>query len=176
MGRARAGALAAAERVPVRARRSSSLVLAALVVLALAAAVLVGWWGHQLRRADDDARAAVEEATTHTQQLLSYDSRSLDADLARGRSLVTGDFAAQYAKTAAELIGPTTRAQEITTIAVVVRAALVSAGPDRVETLLYVNQATTSKADPTPRPTTSQIRVTLDRVGDRWLISDLHPV
>ena len=42
-------------------------------------------------------------------------------------------------------------------------------------TLLFVNQTATVDKSP-PTDTTSSVRVTLDKVGGRWLISGFDPV
>lgn len=175
-GRLAIGTVRRAGQLSDRARRVIRISLAGALVAGLIGIGLMSWqWSADIH-AEAGRWAALQSAKTRTEQLLSYNSHTLDADLARGRAQVTGDFATQYERTASELIGPATRAKEIVTVATVVRSALISAEPDRVETLLYINQATTSKEQPTPRPVTSQVRVTVSRVGDQWLISGMQPI
>jgi Mce-associated membrane protein len=50
-------------------------------------------------------------------------------------------------------------------------AASESATRDHAVVLLFVNQ-TIKIGDAAPADTTSSVRVTLDKVGDRWLVSD----
>ena len=65
--------------------------------------------------------------------------------------------------------------QLISSQAKVVAAAPVSADPQRTVVLLFVNQTVTVGDDP-PTESASSVRVTLDRVGERWLISQFDPV
>ncbi len=53
--------------------------------------------------------------------------------------------------------------------------ASVSANPGHVVVLLFVNQTVTVGTS-VPTATASSVRVTLDKVGDRWLISGFDPV
>jgi Mce-associated membrane protein len=51
----------------------------------------------------------------------------------------------------------------------------VSAKPDHAVVLLFVNQTVVMGTD-APTNTASSVRVTLDKVGDRWLVSGFDPV
>jgi Mce-associated membrane protein len=70
---------------------------------------------------------------------------------------------------------PGAKQQHVSTTATVPAAASVSATPDHAVTLLFVNQSATVDKSP-PTDTTSSVRVTLDKVGGRWLISGFDPV
>jgi Mce-associated membrane protein len=54
-------------------------------------------------------------------------------------------------------------------------AASVSATENHAVVLVFVNQTTTIGTD-APTASTSTVRVTLDKVDDRWLISQFDPV
>jgi Mce-associated membrane protein len=163
--------------LPPAVRRLVPIVLAVLV---LAAAVGVGLLGWQAMRAADAERAAAEAldaARTSTGQALSFDSKTIDADLARSRAVVSGAFAAQFEQRVNEVIMPAVRQQAVTTKAEVVRAALIGVRPGQVDALLFVDQTTTTSARPQPQRTPVQIRVTMTRTDDgRWLLSDLQPL
>jgi Mce-associated membrane protein len=55
------------------------------------------------------------------------------------------------------------------------RAASVSAAATHAVALFFVDQRVVQGAD-SPSGTASSVRVTLDKVGDRWLVSGFYPV
>ena len=167
---------AAAMRASPSRRLLVTGVVAGLIVAGLVAAGGLAWWRHAQQRDEAHTWDVVAQAKDRTEQLLSYDSDHLDADLARGRAQATGNYAARYQRTVDDVIAPAARAGRIITLARVARAALVRAEPGRVETLLFVNQAVTGEGRPEPRRLTSEVLVTMSQVGDQWLISDLRPV
>jgi Mce-associated membrane protein len=116
--------------------------------------------------------AGLEAATTRAHELLSYAPDSLDADLARARDGVSGDFAAQFAALQTQVVEPAVRAG-LTTEATVVRGSVVSAEPDRVVTLLFLDQRSI-RADVPQQVTPSRIEVTVVRAADQWLVADLR--
>ncbi|MEE9243690.1 MAG: hypothetical protein V3U55_06605, partial [Mycobacterium sp.] len=63
----------------------------------------------------------------------------------------------------------------IAAVASVPAAASVSATPTEAVALVFVNQTVSVGQDP-PTDTASSVRVTLQKVGDRWLISKFDPV
>lgn len=148
--------------------RGLCVLLAVAVVLALA----LGWRMFDTTSTEARTAAAIDAARTRTAQVLSLDASALDADLADARRQVTGDFAARFAEVVESLILPA-RDQAISTRAEVVRAAVVTSEPGRVQALLYVNQLTASAAEPEPRLSTTQVTVTMTLVDRQWLISQL---
>ena len=161
--------------VSPRARR----LLMALAGLVVVSALVVGWFGWQAfsaaqdRRAQDEALAA---ARTATAQVLSYSAPTLDSDLARSRSMISGVFAAKFAQLADNVIVPAVKEQSLATKAVVLNAAVIDAQPDQVRALLFVNQTSTMAGAPEPRTAANQVRVTMTAVDGQWLISDLQPL
>ena len=53
--------------------------------------------------------------------------------------------------------------------------ASISATPSQAVALVFVNQTVTVGND-APTSTNSSVKVTLNKVGDRWLISEFDPV
>jgi len=147
-----------------------------LVVVAAAIMVVLGTRYWVLASVPDRTAQALEAARTRTGEILGYDTATLDVDLATARAQVTGEFAHRFEEIAAQLVLPASRARSVVTRAEVVRAAVVAQTPDRVETLLFVHQVTTSAAEPQPRTSTSEIMVTMALVGDQWLVARLEPV
>ncbi len=54
--------------------------------------------------------------------------------------------------------------------------SVVEASPDRVVTLLYLNQITTSSESPEAVSSGSRVRVEMVKDGDDWLINWLTPI
>lgn len=176
IARVRAGVLRRAEALPESRRRLALRTVAGAVLLGLLVAAGLGWSIHRDSVARQETQAAVDAARTNTEQLLSVNVVSLDADLARAQTLVTEPFATLFKHTATEVIAPATRDRQLLTRTEVPHAAVISAEPDRAEVLVYLNQSTSSAIQPgPPEITTSQVRETLTRVGERWLISDFQP-
>ncbi len=128
---------------------------------------------HALDAARVDAvRAADDSAIT----LLSYDYHTVDDELKKARENLTGSFLDDYTKLTTTVVAPAARDQTIATKAVVVGSAVVSAELTRVVTLLFINQTTTTKTAPEPSQSGSRVTLTMDKVGDRWMVSALTPV
>jgi Mce-associated membrane protein len=113
------------------ARRLLPIVLAALLVASAVAVALLGWGAYSESRAQRTQDAALAAARDNTTQVLSYNSTTLDADLARSRGLISGGFAAKFEELASTVIVPAVRQQSLSTKATVVRAAVIDAQPDR---------------------------------------------
>jgi len=169
---------APAEEVPARsrARRLLPIVLAALLVVSALAVALLGWGAYSESRAQRTQDAALAAARDNTTQVLSYNSTTLDADLARSRGLISGGFAAKFEELASGVIVPAVRQQSLSTKATVVRSAVIDAQSDQVRALLFVNQTTTVGGQPAPHNATNQVRVTMTWTNGKWLISDMQPL
>lgn len=148
------------------------------VLVVVAAVIMAGLLARDLVLATkpDHSREALDAARARTAEVLSYDAATLDADLAVARAQVTGEFARQFEQLAGWLIQPESRERSIVIRAEVVRTAVISQSDDRLQALLFVNQTMTSPAEREPRHIARQLVVTVSRVGDQWLISDLRPV
>lgn len=150
--------------------------LAVAVLLAVVLTGALGWRAHSATSIQRATENAVDAARTRTAELLSVSAPTLDADLARARTQVTGDFTRRFDELVTTLIAPNTRHRGLTTRTTVTRAAVIDAAPDRVVTLLFVNQSTTRADAPQPVIHTSQAKVTMSRANGTWLISDLTPL
>ncbi len=124
-------------------------------------------------RARGEALVAAKQAA---HDLLSYDYRTMSADVARATAETTGAFAQEYAGTARQL---TTQARQLRAIvqATTTAPSVVSATADQVVVLVFVDQASVRKAagDKTPvtRIDQSRVRLTMTKVHGRWLVSQL---
>ncbi|HZC41712.1 MAG TPA: hypothetical protein VE343_13625 [Streptosporangiaceae bacterium] len=167
-------AVTRAGRLP---RRWRITVAAVLIVLVAGAAMTAVRLAAEAGRDAAVARArsgALAAATADMRQILSYDYRSIGADLARARADTTGQFRGEFGILAGQLIGPAAREQRTVTRATVPDAAVISATADRVVLLLFIDQTTTSKARQQPQRAASQVRVTMERAGGRWLVAQFQ--
>jgi Mce-associated membrane protein len=157
-------------------------VMAVLIVLCLlAAAACVAFAvttpsgsSSSLLSPNDSSALRAARSSVHT--ILSYDYRTITTDIANAKADSTGVFAGQYASTAKQLLSEASQVKAIVQ-ATIGSAGVVSASGDNVVVLLFVDQATVrktpGKATPTTRIDQSRVRVTMTRVGGRWLVSDL---
>ena len=172
----------AEEAAPAKTKRQISwprvLVYGLLPGLALSLALAAGYlkWQDSSARATQIARIeAVAAAKDSTIVLLSYQSDTVEKDLDAAKVRLTGTFKESYAQLIKDVVIPGSKREHISTKATVPAASVVSATPDHAVTLLFVNQTAVVDKDP-PADSSSSVRVTLDKVGGRWLISGFDPV
>ncbi|MBB4698458.1 Mce-associated membrane protein [Sphaerisporangium siamense] len=151
--------------------------VAAVVVAVLAVLVVVGHLRLRDLRVSEAASAeALAAARAYAPDMLSYDYRTIDADLARARGYATGTLAENY-RELARTLAPTVKRQQTVQQAVVAAAAVESATPDRVQVLLFVNMGTTKVVPGESRPQRqvlqSRARFVLVRGEDHWLVAEL---
>ncbi len=147
-----------------------------IVALLLAAAAGYLRWEDSSRRDADTARTeSVQAAKDSTVALLSYKPDTVEKDLGGARDRLTGSFLDAYTQLINTVVIPGAKEKQISAVASVPAAASVSAEPDHAVVLLFVNQTVVVGTDP-PTNTASSVRVTLDKVDDRWLISGFDPI
>jgi Mce-associated membrane protein len=168
---------AAAEQVS----RFSWIRIVALGVLP-AVALLLALGDGYLRWLDGSARASrvaaeesVKAATDSTIAILSYRPDTVDRDLTGAAGRLTGGFRQQYTQLVTDVVSPGAKQQHISAVATVPAAASVTATKNHAVVLVFIDQTTTIGND-APTQTTSSVRITLERVHDRWLISQFDPV
>ena len=144
----------------------------------LAIAVVAGLaWNDRRVSAEEDAREeALAAAGESVEQILSYDYRAIEEDIDAAKELTTGALRVQYDKTAPSLLSQARQVRAIVQ-ASVGSAGVISVDDDRAVVLLFVDQATVkqvgTEAEPTTRIDQNRVRVTMSKVGDRWLVSEL---
>jgi Mce-associated membrane protein len=154
------------------------LLAALLPVLALLLTVGVGylkWLDGSARESQAAAAQSVRVASDSTIAILSYKPETVDKDLKAAADLLTADFRQQYTQLVNDVVAPGAKQQHISAVATVPAAASVSATEKHAVVLVFVDQTTTVGNDP-PTQSTSSVRVTLDKVRERWLISQFDPV
>jgi len=119
----------------------------------------------------DSVNAAKDSAI----KMLSYKPETVGDQLNAARDLLTGEFRDSYTSLINDVVIPGATQKKISAVASVPAAASVSADPTHAVVLVFVNQ-TVVVGQELPTDTASSVRVTLDKVDGRWLISEFEPV
>lgn len=148
-------------------------VLAALLVLLVAAAAFL-WF----TRPDDspvstgDYASALQAARSAVVDFSSFDHLTLDDDLEQIRRVTTEDFGEQSVAELEEQREGILQAQAVVNVEVI--GAGVTLADEQDATVILLLQATTeSAADPRPSVTKYRVEATLEKDGDRWLLSGI---
>src|SRR5271169_3590100 len=151
------------------------VVLPALALLLASAAGFLKWQDGSARDAATARTESVRAATDSTITLLSYKPDTVEKDLDAARGRLTGTFLNAYTSLTHDVVIPGAKQKQISAVATVPAAASTSATGNHAVVLLFVNQTVIIGQD-APTNTASSVRVTLDKVGGRWLISQFDPV
>jgi Mce-associated membrane protein len=144
------------------------------VVLAFGAGFLK-WQDSSVRNAEIARNESVQAAKDGTVALLSYQPDTVEKDLGAARNLLTGQFRNSYASLTNDVVIPGAKQKHISAVAAVPAAASVSASEDHAVVLAFVNQTVVVGAG-APTSTASSVRVTMEKSGGRWLISEIDPI
>jgi Mce-associated membrane protein len=150
-------------------------VLPAVALLLALGAGYLKWMDNSVRNSETAGIESTQAAKDSTIALLSYKPDTVEQQLSAARDLLTGDFRDSYTSLTNDVVIPGAKQKQIAAVATVPAVASVSAKPDHAVVLVFVNQAVIVGQD-APTDTASSVRVTLDKVGDRWLISKFDPV
>jgi hypothetical protein len=165
---------------------ASARLLVGLVILCLVLAGVTGyaWW--RAEHPDDGAApngaitsaeardAGMQAAAQLTQKVLSYDWKTLDADIKEAEAVSAPSFRSEYAKTMAGVKAQTIKNQ-VKLSADAAATSIVSATENKVVALVFVNQVTTAKGTTNQRVDSSRVLVTLTRGDGDWRVSKLKP-
>jgi len=158
--------------------RWGRLLVAALPAVALILALGVGylkWLDGKERESRVAAEQSVKAASESTIAILSYKPETVDQELKTAADRLTAGFRQQYTQLVTDVVAPGAKQQHITAVATVPAAASVIATGKQAVVLVFVDQTTTIGNDP-PTQSTSSVRVTLDKIDGKWLISQFDPV
>jgi Mce-associated membrane protein len=149
-----------------------------LPAIALVLALGAGYFKWVVGSADDLARARAESVRVASEDavvLLSYKADSVEKDLAAARERLTGEFKDAYTELTRQVVVPGAKEKHISSVAKVTAAASVSATANHAVVLAFVDQTVTIGTG-APTDTQPVVRVTLDKVNGRWLVSRFDPV
>jgi Mce-associated membrane protein len=165
-----------ADREGARIRRP--VVLTVLAVLAVSLAGLTATQAVSYHRAR--VRAAAEAsvlgpAKAAAARILSYDYRHIEQDATQAIAVLTGVFRGQYEAVMRQQIVPQAPKQHAVVQAEVLGAGVTSVSPDGAQAvvLIFVNQTVSNTSAPRPRVDQVRVRLTMDRVGAAWLVSEV---
>ncbi|MGP4100293.1 hypothetical protein [Nonomuraea sp. KM90] len=153
--------------------------IALLGILVVVAGVLVPtmWFNlRDLRDADAAGAEAVAAAKKVAPDLLSYDYRTVEEDLARAATFTTGELTKHY-KELSTTLASRAREQKIVQTVSIAGAGVERAEPDRVEVLLFVNTGTVKeipgKEGLRNEFSYNRARFVMVRQDSRWLVAAL---
>ena len=149
--------------------------LPALALLLAAAAGFLRWQYSSLNDVAQARAESVQAARDSTMAILSYRPATVEKDLGAARDRLTGSFLDAYTQLVNTVVIPGAKEKNISASTAVTAAASVSAKPDHAVVLLFVDQTVVVGSE-APTKTLSSVRVTLDKQGDRWLISGFDPI
>jgi len=155
----------------------SALLAALLALTGLAALGVLGTDGladvndaEAVERSERTAPAAAEAAAA---AILAYDWKSLDADQDSAARYMTAEFADEYAETFEKVVRPAAEQNRAKVTATVLASAVVSATETTAKVLVFVDQATVSKANPRPQIALNRVEMSMVREGDGWQVADI---
>ena len=150
-------------------------VLPALAFVLVIGAGVLKFMDSGVRESDVARGESVQAAKDSTVALLSYKPDTVEQQLTAARDRLTGDFRNEYTDLTNNVVIPGAKQKQISAVASVPAAASVSANPGHAVVLLFVNQ-TVTVGNGAPTDTASSVRVTVDKIDGRWLISKFDPV
>ncbi|UMB70819.1 hypothetical protein [Mycobacterium paraterrae] len=145
--------------------------LPTLVLLLAIAAGLLNWQASSLRALDLARRESVSAAKESTSAILTFRYDTIDHDVAATQEKLTGGFLDTYTKRTQQDLVPRAKQQRIVATATTPGAAPETVTPDHAVVLVFVSQSFKS-GDTAPTVIGSSAKVTLEKIGARWLISD----
>ena len=145
--------------------------IAAVVLFAISAVAGVeGWLLFQHHQKDVAAAQALEAAKTFTLTLTTIDPNAVGTNITDVLDGSTGEFKNLYQQSSAQLRQVLVD-NKATANGMVVEAAVKSATKDKVEVVLFVDQAVSNATSPEPQLDRSRVVMTMEKVDGRWLAS-----
>jgi Mce-associated membrane protein len=144
--------------------------LPGLALLLAMAAGFLKWKDTSIRDVDIARSQSVLAARDSAVALLSFRSGTIESEVEANRERLTGDFLETYTQVTREVLIPNAKERKVSAAASVPSAASVSATGNHAVVLLFVDQ-TVKTGDSSPADASTSVRVTLDKIGDRWLVS-----
>lgn len=151
-----------------RAMRRRNAVAAVAVAILLIANGAMGWEWKRARDVDTDMREAHAAAQAVAEALININPANIEAGFQRTMELSTGDFKDAYTTSSQELREALVEHQA-TAHGTIVESAATTLSDDSVEVLLFVDQSVSNAMLAEPRLDRSRIRMTMQKVDDRWL-------
>lgn len=152
------------------------LVLPLLAVLLVAFSAWLFWDSSTRSRTQHAGAEAAEAARAAIPAIMSYQPATAEQQLtAAAQERLTAPFLDTYRQLVVTGVAPEAKQKGITASATVPAVAVVSVERGHVVLLAYVDQITTA-GTAAPTQTNSRVRVSMDNVGGRWLISGFEQI
>lgn len=151
------------------------LTVAALAVLLIATGLWLYTDGSARRDAQRAGTDAVAAARASIVAMGTYRPETAETDLPAARERLTGGFLDDYTQLIQTVVIPSAQQKRIASVVTVPAASVVSAEPDRVVVLAFVDQTLTVGTQP-PSANPSRYRVTMANVDGRWLIAGFEQI
>ncbi|MDH6244668.1 hypothetical protein [Mycobacterium sp. OTB74] len=155
------------------ARVTAFGILPGLAVLLVAAALFL-WYLNRTHADEATRNEVVKVAKDGAAALLSYQPETVRQQLTEASKLLTAPFHDDYTNLTQTVI-PGAEQRHITAVTTVPAAAAVSVSANHAVVLAFINQ-TVTVGDQPPTDTPTSVRVTLERLGGKWLISKFETV
>lgn len=157
---------------PARGRHLLVPALALALSLALLATVIL-LTRHDPEQRSRDASAARATARSTLEQVLSYNHETMTQQIPANQALLTGTFKDEFAATMTKTIVPLAQKDKTVVKARAYEIGVMSQTEDTVVVQAFVNQARTSDTQKEPSVDQNRVIATMQRVGNRWLVSAL---
>ncbi|WP_067889431.1 hypothetical protein [Nocardia vaccinii] len=151
------------------------LVVVAALITASTFAVVFGNKLNDRDSIDTAAQQATATASAYAVTLTSIDSQHLDQNFTEVLAGATGKFKDMYSDSSEQLKSMLVQSHA-SSQGKVVDSSTKSATKTRVVVLLFVDQTVTNSTSPDPRVDRSRIVMTMDKIGGRWLASEVEMV
>lgn len=149
--------------------------LPAMALILAGVAGYLKWQDSSMRASRVSTVESLAAAKDGTVAILSYQPDTAEKDLDAARDRLTGTFKDSYTQLTHDVVIPGAKQRHISAVATVPGVAGVSATANHAVALVFVNQTVVVGNDP-PSSTASTVRVTLEKVNGRWLISGFDPI
>lgn len=150
-------------------------VIPILIVVLAAGAGYLKWQNNMSQHEQIAMAESVKAAGDATVAMLSYKPDTVEQDLDAARGLLTGPFLDSYTTLTRDVVIPGALEKQITATASIPAAASVSVDGRNAVVLLFVNQTISVGAEP-PTNTASTVRVSLEQIDGRWLVTQFDPI
>lgn len=153
-----------------RGRTATRWIAAAVLVAVLAVAGYEGWLLFQHHQKDVASAEALDAAEKFAITLTTIDPNAIDTNITGVIDGSTGEFKDLYQQSSAAL-RQVLIDNKATANGMVLDAAVKSATKNRVEVVLFIDQAVSNAAAPAPQLDRSRVVMTMEKVDGRWLAS-----
>lgn len=153
-----------------RGPSKKSWIAAAVLVAVLAVAGYEGWLLFQHHQKDVAAAEALDAAEEFALTLTTIDPNAIDTNVADVLDGSTGEFKDLYQRSSGQL-RQVLIDNEATADGMVIDSAVKSATKNRVEVVLFIDQAVSNSSVPAPQLDRSRVVMTMEKVDGRWLAS-----